>query len=90
MRPSIDHSVLSPSGRVSKRARKAAQERMRRELFGDGLPYPRCKQRTEAEMLMLQANRLRDLADRGMTPRAFRKEAAECEARAKQLTGETP
>ena len=36
--PAIDHSTLSPSGRVSKRIRKAALERTRRELFGDGLP----------------------------------------------------
>ena len=73
--PSIDHSILSPSGRVSKRARNAALERTRRELFGDGLPYPTCPQPTERECLLRQARNLRDLAARGMKPRAFTKEA---------------
>ena len=83
MRPSIDHSLLSPSGRVSKRARKAALERTRRELFGDGLPFPTCKQPSKAERLLREAATLRDLADRGMRPRAHRKEADKLEALAR-------
>ena len=39
-RPMIDNGLLSPSGRVSKRARQASNERVRRELFGDGMPFP--------------------------------------------------
>ena len=81
-RPSIDHSLLSPSGRVSKRARKAAQERVRRELFGDGLPYPTCKQPTQKERLLRQAKNLRELAARGMRPKAFIREAEELEKQA--------
>ena len=81
-RPSIDHSFLSPSGRVSKRARKAAQEITRHELFGDGLPYPTCKQPTDRERLLQHAARLRDLAERGMRPKAFIREAEALEAQA--------
>ena len=81
----IDHGPLSPSGRVSKRARKATQERARRELFGDGLPYPNVKQPTEAERLLQQAQELRDLAARGMKPRAYIKKAKELEAEARRL-----
>ncbi len=84
-RPSIDHGFLSPSGRVSKRARKAAQEQTRRELFGDGLPYPTCKQPTERERLLRHAARLRDLAERGMSPRAFIKDAEMLEKKAADL-----
>lgn len=38
--PILDHGILSPSGRVSRRAEKAAKERVRKELFGPGIPYP--------------------------------------------------
>ncbi len=69
MRPSIDHSFLSPSGRVSKRARKAMLAQVSRELFPDGLSRPRCKQPTENERLLRHAARLRDLAAGGMRPR---------------------
>lgn len=33
--PSIDHGLLSPSGRTSKRARKAAMEREQERLWPD-------------------------------------------------------
>ena len=85
-RPSIDHGALSPSGKVSKRARKAAQERTHRELFGDGLERPRCKQPTEKEYLLKLAAELRDLANRGMKPRAYNKTADELEAQAELLS----
>ena len=84
--PSIDHSILSPSGRVSKRARKAALERARRELFGGGLPMPRCEQPTAKTHLLRQAAELRALAARGMKPRTFTKEADYLERMAALLT----
>ena len=59
---------------------------MRRELFGDGLPYPQAEQPTETERLLRQAEELRELAARGMKPRAYIKEAIELESRAAQLT----
>jgi len=84
----------SPSGRMSKRARKAAQERLRRELFGpDGLAYPKCPEPTierRREILLERAAFLRHLADGGMRPRAHRREAAKLEAEAEQLGKETP
>ena len=85
--PTIDHSILSPSGRVSKRAEAAAKERARRELFGDGLAYPTVPQPTEAESLRRWAATLRSLAERGMKPKAYARKAAELEARADELEG---
>ena len=89
-RPSIDHSVLSPSGRVSKRSRAAALERTRRELFPesefpDGIGPQGPPQPTEVEHLRTRAAMLRDLAERGMKPRAYRKEADRLEAQAAAL-----
>ena len=81
--PTIDHSSLSPSGRVSKRSRALAIERARYELFGDGLPMPTCPQPTGAERLLRQAAELRALAARGMKPRAYMREAARLEVKAK-------
>ena len=81
--PCIDHSTLSPSGHVSKRARKAALERTRKELFGpDGLVRPTCPQPTKRERLLHRARELRALAARGMSTRAFNREAERLEREA--------
>lgn len=87
--PSIDHTILSPSGRCSKRARKAALERERQRLFPPGLdlkggPTP---QPSKKERLLRHAARLRGLAERGMCRRKYRKLAAEAEAEAAKLEG---
>jgi len=81
MIPITDHSILSPNGRVSKRAREAAIERTRRTLFGDGLAFPSGPQRTEKEIDLRRAEELRGLAKRGMKPRAYLKEAQRLEAK---------
>ena len=81
-RLSIDHSLLSPSGHVSRRAKRASDERVRQELFGDGLSWPTCPQPSERDILLRQAADLRVLADRGMRPRAYRRQAVELEKRA--------
>lgn len=81
----IDHSILSPSGTVSKRAGKAALERERRRLFGDGLPHPTCEQPSEKQRLLKQAKDLRDMAARGMRPRAGIKQAQALETQAADL-----
>lgn len=83
--PSIDHSLLSPSGKTSRRARKAAQERVRQELFGDGLPFPACEQPTKKEQLLQNAKMWRGLADRGMSPRKHGKAAEKAELEASKL-----
>ena len=79
-------ALSSPSGRMSKRARKAAQERMRLALFGpNGLQRIPPKQPSKAEGLRRHAQCLYDLADRGMCPRSYRKQAALLEQEAKEL-----
>ena len=85
--PSIDHSILSPSGRVSKRARKAALAREMRKLFPDGVDAaiaPRLPAQDRREQLLRQARELRELAARGMHPRSYLKKAAELELKAAQ------
>jgi hypothetical protein len=79
-------ALASPSGRMSKRALKAAQERIRKQLF-DGWTREdfvgRVEQPTDRERNLRQAKQLRELAARGMNPRAYLKEAERLEA----LTG---
>ena len=84
--PSIDHSLISPSGRMSKRARSAALERERVRLFGEaGLQRPTPKQPTELQRIEWRIRDLRSWIAAGMRPRVFGRELAELEARAKQL-----
>ena len=77
--PSVDHSLLSPSGRMSKRARRAALERTRRELFGDGITLRKLTPDVSAQAWRHRAAMFRDLAARGLKPRAHLKEAERCE-----------
>jgi len=81
-------AMSSPNGRMSGRARKAAEKRLWVALFGEGPvnlrgegpPPP-----TKKEQLLAHAARLRDLADRGMSTRRFMREAAKAEAEAALL-----
>ncbi len=76
-------ALSSPSGRMSKRAKKAAQERLRVEIFGEnGLEFPKVSQPDERTILLRQAKELRLLAQRGMKPRAYLKRAFELERQA--------
>lgn len=85
--PDLDHSMMSPSGHISARARRAALERARVELFGKGgLPWPKGPpQPSEVDYLRRQARELSELAARGMKPRAYAKKAAELRAQADAL-----
>ena len=89
--PSCDHGLLSPSGKMSKRARKAAEKRLFEKLFPrdefpNGIPVNQLpKQPTKKERLLRQATELRELASRGMKPRAYAKKADELEAQAALL-----
>lgn len=84
-RPRIDHSFLSPSGRMSARARKREIERVfggenrisAADLRAAALA---ARQPSEAERMLRQAANLRELAARGMRPRAFIKQAEALEA----------
>ena len=86
--PSIDHSILSPSGKISKRARQAAIQREAEILFADVDLNPPVKQPTEAERLRRQASQLLDLANRGMKPIAYKRLAAELIKQAETLEGD--
>ena len=74
----------SPSGTMSKRARKRAQERLRVALFGEKGLQPTDPQQSKREQLLQQASELRELAARGMKPRAHLKRAEDLEAMAKR------
>ncbi len=80
--PSIDHSILSPSGHCSKRAREAALKREYARLFPpDVLADFRGHRPVESKRdnLLRRAKQLRELAARGMHPRSYPKEAARLE-----------
>ncbi len=75
-------ALSSPSGRMSKRARKAALDRISRELFGDGTCLaPTVRQESEEERDMRTAKNYRGLASRGMHPRKYIKEALRLEGK---------
>ena len=74
-------ALTSPSGRMSRRALKAAQDRIANEL-GPILPAP-CPQPSNTEYLLRQAAELRALAARGMKPRAYLRKAEALEREAK-------
>lgn len=80
-------ALSSPNGRMSKRAKAAAQKHLAIALFGEGgLPKRGLPpQPTRAESLRREAKHCRDLASRGMRPRAFLKQAHWCEAEAARL-----
>lgn len=71
-------ALSSPSGRLSKAARKRAEERIRVQLFGtEGLQIPDCPQPSEREADLRQAARLREFAT--LHPRKYIKEAERLE-----------
>ena len=79
-------ALSSPSGRMSKRARAVAEERLRVALFGEnGLQRMECPQESERDNLLRRAKELRGLAERGMKPRAYLKESQRLELLAANL-----
>ena len=89
--PSIDHSLLSPSGHISKRARAAALRRYQVELneWESRQPKPQ-KPAPDSPAIYNRrvAAELRALAARGMCPRKYAKEAARLEAEAERIERE--
>jgi hypothetical protein len=61
----------SPSGHMSRRSLRAAQERVRQSLFGDWLERPVPEQPPEWVVLRREAATLRGLAEHGIKPRGF-------------------
>lgn len=92
MIPGMDHGPLSPSGRVSKAARKATLRRETARLFPPGYwdtpaPTEAEARAASAERMLRSAATLRELAARGMKPIAYRREADKLEAEARALGG---
>ena len=90
IRPSIDHSILSPSGRVSGAARKAALKHEHDRLFPPEYWDPPAKTEVElrherSEVLRRSAANLRDLASRGMNTKTYLRKAKELETEAAAL-----
>lgn len=92
MIPAVDHSGLSPSGRVSKRARKAWMDVQAARLFPPGywdepIQTPAEANAAKALRLRRSAATLREMADRGMSQARFRKQADALDAQADVLEG---
>ena len=81
-------ALSSPSGKMSKRARLAAERRLAKMIFGEtgGIPKLFPKQPTQAQENLRRAKELRDLAARGMQPRAYIREAEKLEKEAEKLS----
>ncbi len=78
-------AMSSPSGRMSKRARAAAEKRLSVALFGpQGLQREPAPAKTPAYIRQYAAF-LRSLADAGMKPRVHRREAERLEREANEL-----
>lgn len=75
-------ALSSPCGRMSKRARKKASDKLGRALFGDYDPHAKVDQTTEETCThkLNYAKFLRDLTARGMGVRKYVKEAERIEA----------
>lgn len=85
--PSIDHSLLSPNGHISKRARAAAMKKEADKLFPAGYwdkpeESEAEKATRKAETLRLTAKTLRGLAERGMNRHRYTYEALKLEEQA--------
>lgn len=88
--PSIDHGLLSPSGRMSKRARKQAEQREWDKLFGkdsgfEGWTRKPPTNSEKATTLRRSAAWLRHLASLGVHVRSYPKAATKLEAEADKL-----
>ena len=92
--PSIDHSLISPNGRLSKRAKAGAIARHQAEVdawWARKYPPPNAEtvaakaRADKALSLRCSAANLRALAARGMSARKFTKAADAMDAEAAQL-----
>jgi hypothetical protein len=88
----FDHGILSPSGRVSNRTRKAAERKLRQAVSNAIAACPPKPQPSERQRLLWRLRDVRDWHARGMYPRKFKREIAELESRLATLPdlGESP
>lgn len=86
-RPVIDHGLLSPSGRMSQRARWAALAREYKKMFPPALLalMAEVPQEGTRDYLLRRAAELRSLAARGMNSRTYSRLAATLEKEAAKL-----
>ena len=79
-------ALSSPSGRMSKRTRRAAEKKLFQDLFGDGSClkpiFPTEEKKTR---LLRTANELRGLAERGMCTKKYTREAERMEKEAENI-----
>lgn len=88
----LDHSLLSPCGKMSKRALDAAKKRAELDIFGpegaaaffEGIRI-KTAQPADKEYLLRKAAEFRDLASRGIGPRKHMREAVRLESLAAAL-----
>ena len=92
--PAIDHGLLSPSGRMSKRARAAAMKRHKAESqawFDAKYPPPTAEEQAETERLAKikslthHAEMLEGFANRGYRTKFHNKHAAKTRAEIAEL-----
>lgn len=81
-------ALSSPSGRMSKRARKAAMARLGQQLFPNGIPRKLLEPESRLAYCERWAREYRQLAASGMRTRYFTKQADALEAEAAELRGE--
>ena len=78
--------MSSPSGKMSKRAKLAADKKLKRALFGEsGLIPIMLPQESKQKRNRRQAKELRELFDRGMRAKKYLKEADRLEDEADRL-----
>ena len=84
--PSIDHSLISPDGHMSKAARRRAEKRENERLFA-GCDFEIPPQTIAEKQIALRqtASLLQGLAERGLHPRKYKREADKLEKRATEL-----
>lgn len=85
--PSVDHTFLSPSGKVSKRARRAAEKITRDLLFPPGYWDVPEIEVSEREKLEKEIKYFREYSGRGIPPRRAEKEIAKLQAKLNALRG---
>ena len=85
----LDHSLLSPSGHISKRSKERAlqplKDAINADYAADRKSYAKQMQAGKPRWMRQYADFLRGLASRGMKPRSHIKEAERLETEAAKL-----
>ena len=82
-------AISSPSGKMSKRARKAADRRWADKVFTPDVRAamkPKVTQPTEVEILCRNIGQIEDLLTRGMSPKGYKKALSTWRTRLAELS----